>query len=186
MKRILKVEGIVLKRQTLADADRILTLLTRTHGKVRVVAKGVRKITSRRAAHVEVFTRLQATLYKGKGLAILTEAQSISPKPIASDNLLQVSYAYYACELVDRLLPDEERHDDVYALLLSMLVDISQSPRGEYDRLSYTFAITLLQKLGFLPVNHDVSQDQIDAYIERILERRIATPRLLTKIQREY
>ena len=72
-------EGVVLRAQKLGEADRIVTLLTREHGRVRAVAKGVRKTTSRLGARVEPFMLVDVQLYEGRSLDIVTQAETIGP-----------------------------------------------------------------------------------------------------------
>jgi DNA repair protein RecO (recombination protein O) len=79
--RVYVAEGIVLKRRNVGEADRILTVFTKKYGKIRVIAKGVRRITSRRAGHIEVFTRVILTLHSYKNMDIVTEAQAITAEP---------------------------------------------------------------------------------------------------------
>jgi len=80
-------EGVVLRAQKLGEADRIVTLLTREHGRVRAVAKGVRKTSSRLGARVEPFMLVDVQLYEGRSLDIVTQAETIGPygTAIASD-----------------------------------------------------------------------------------------------------
>ena len=72
-----RTEGIVLKRSDFGEADRILTLYTPERGKMRVVAKGVRRITSRKAGHVELFVRSRCMIHKGRDLDILAQTESV-------------------------------------------------------------------------------------------------------------
>ncbi len=72
-------EAIVLRTQKLGEADRIVTLLTRNRGRVRAVAKGVRKTTSRLGARVEPFMYVDVQLYEGRSLDIVTQAETLGP-----------------------------------------------------------------------------------------------------------
>lgn len=71
-------EGVVLRTQKLGEADRIVTLLTRRHGRVRAVAKGVRRTKSRFGARLEPFSHVDAQFYAGRSLDIVTQVESIS------------------------------------------------------------------------------------------------------------
>ena len=66
-----KTEGIILRRRDFGEADRILTVFSLHRGKISVIAKGVRRITSRRAGNVELLNRVQMFLYPGKQFLIL-------------------------------------------------------------------------------------------------------------------
>jgi len=61
-----KAEGIVIKRKNFGEADRILTVFTKKYGKIKVLAKGVRRITSRRGPNVELFNQVELVLHQGR------------------------------------------------------------------------------------------------------------------------
>ncbi|GLW87619.1 DNA repair protein RecO [Actinokineospora globicatena] len=69
--------GVVLRVQKLGEADRIITLITQKHGKVRAVAKGVRRTTSRLGARVEPFAHVDVQFYTGRTLDVITQVQTI-------------------------------------------------------------------------------------------------------------
>jgi DNA repair protein RecO (recombination protein O) len=70
-------EAVVLRVQKLGEADRIITLLTKRHGRVRAVAKGVRRTRSKFGATVEPFSHVDVQLYPGRSLDIVTHAESL-------------------------------------------------------------------------------------------------------------
>src|SRR3954462_7376084 len=80
-------EAVVLRTQKLGEADRIVTLLTRRHGRVRAVAKGVRRTGSRFGARVEPFMQVDLQLHEGRSLDTVTQAETIAPfgERIAAD-----------------------------------------------------------------------------------------------------
>ena len=84
---IYRDDGIVLRTQKLGEADRIVTLLTRRTGRVRAVAKGVRRTKSRFGARLEPFTHVDMLLYTGRSLDVITQADTVRPygKPFSSD-----------------------------------------------------------------------------------------------------
>jgi DNA repair protein RecO (recombination protein O) len=125
-------EGIVLRTHKLGEADRIITLLTRRHGRVRAVARGVRKTSSRIGARLEPFSHVDIQLYEGRSLDSVTQVESI--EALGAD--LSSDYARWTCgtamlETAERLTP-EEREPSVqqYALLVSGLRSLGQ---GEHD-----------------------------------------------------
>ena len=72
-------EAIVLRTHKLGEADRIITLLTRQHGRVRAVARGVRKTTSRWGSRLEPFTHVDLQLAEGRSLDTVTQAETLTP-----------------------------------------------------------------------------------------------------------
>jgi DNA repair protein RecO (recombination protein O) len=176
--RVYTAEAIILKRQNVGEADRILTLFTRHYGKVRVLARGVRKVSSKRAPHVEVFNRVIATLHKGKGTDTLTEVSPIASYEAIRRDLARIGAAYYLCELIDGLLPVEQPHEDVFSLLVDAFGALSSVKSERIEILRARFAAALLTKLGYMASGKKFKDNDIDAYVERILERRLKTVRL--------
>jgi DNA repair protein RecO (recombination protein O) len=115
--RTYRTEAIVLRRKDIGEADRILTLFTPELGKVRAVAKGIRKPRSRKAGHLELFTCVKLLLAVGRDLDIITQAEGVDPYRPLRDDLLRGAYGAYMVELLDRFTPDEEENAELYSLL---------------------------------------------------------------------
>ncbi len=111
-------EAIVLRTQKLGEADRIVTLLTREHGKVRAVAKGVRRTRSRFGARLEPFMVVDVQLYEGRSLDTVTQAETIAPYGDAIARRLRRATppATAMLETAERLT--EEREPSVQQFLL--------------------------------------------------------------------
>lgn len=175
--RIYTAEGIILKRKNIGETDRIVTVFTRQYGKLRLLAKGVRRVTSRRAPHLEIFTKVNMVIHQGKTLDAVSEVTPIEVfGPIRGD-LRRVSIAYFLCELVDSMLAEKQEHEDVYALLSQAFGEIAKSEGATLYRTSKSFALELLWALGFLPRNKKLHGEALQAFIEDIAERRLKTPR---------
>src|SRR3954464_10632193 len=71
-------EGVVLRTQKLGEADRIITLLTRSHGRVRAVGKGVRRTRSKFGARLEPFTHVDLQIYEGRSLDVVQQAETLA------------------------------------------------------------------------------------------------------------
>jgi DNA repair protein RecO (recombination protein O) len=115
-------EALVLRAQKLGEADRIVTLLTREHGKVRAVGKGVRRTSSRVGARLEPFMFVDAQLYAGRTLDVVTQVETVGPyaSEIARD------YALYTAgtamlETADRLTEEGEPAVQQFWLLAGAL-----------------------------------------------------------------
>lgn len=79
--RIRKVEAVVIAHRELGEADRVVRVFSRENGKLVTLAKGVRKIQSRKAAHLEPFTQSALVLARGKTFWIITQAETINAFP---------------------------------------------------------------------------------------------------------
>ncbi|MDR2703032.1 MAG: DNA repair protein RecO [Cellulomonadaceae bacterium] len=101
-------DGVVLRTHQLGEADRIITLLTREHGKIRAVAKGVRRTKSRIGARLEPFMYVDVQCYVGRNLDTVTQVETIAALagPIIADFDLYTSGAAIL-EAADKLVPEE-------------------------------------------------------------------------------
>ncbi len=180
---IYAVHGIVLKRRNVGEADRIITLFTKEQGKIRVIAKGVRRIPSKRAPHLEVFRRVGIIVHKGRTLDTVTDAQSSALFDADTFDMQKVSFAYYICELVDRLLPERQEHEDVFRLMINTFRSLDAGDTIlAWQESIVTFALELLWILGYLPRATRLSEEKIQPYIERIIERKLRTPKLINQL----
>src|SRR5512147_531639 len=98
----LKVEAVVLRHSDWGEADRLLGLYSREQGKLRAVAKGARKLRSRKAGHLEPFTRVSLLMARGRDFWIVTQAETVDAYLPLRDDLVRTSYAGYVVELLDR------------------------------------------------------------------------------------
>ncbi|NNC10766.1 DNA repair protein RecO [Planctomonas sp. JC2975] len=137
-------EAVVLRTHKLGEADRIVTLLTRGHGKVRAVAKGVRRTASKFGARLEPFMVADVQLYEGRSLDIVTQAESLGAygAPIAMDYASFTS-ANAMVETADRLT-EAEGSPQQYLLLIGALRSLS---RNEHEA-SLTLDSYLLRALS--------------------------------------
>lgn len=173
--RSYKTEGIIIKRKDFGEADRILTVLTKNQGKIKVVAKGVRKISSRRASHVELLNQSILTIHDGK-MPILTEAETIKHYSILKSDLEKCGFAFYICELIDGLLAEYQENRSAFNLMQDALIRL-QTETKPWNLIS-KFEQDLLVSLGFWPKTQLFIEDS-DAFIEDIIERKIKSKRII-------
>jgi len=151
--RVYKTQAIVLRRMNLGEADRILTLLTPNLGKMRAIAKGVRRPKSKMGGHLELLSHSALMLARGKNLDIITQSETIdSFLPLRGD-LWRASLALYAAELVDQFTPEHVENYPVFRLLLNTLRWLCEAQNGELT-LRY-FEVNLLGHLGYRPQLHE-------------------------------
>jgi DNA repair protein RecO (recombination protein O) len=146
-------EGVVLRVQKLGEADRIITLLTRRAGRIRAVAKGVRRTRSKFGSRLEPFSHVSLQLAEGRSLDVVTEAVSLD----AFGGRLSGDYARYTVgtamlEAAERLTAEERDPSlQLYLLLVSALRALAEPPvDGVADRApTLLLDAFLLRALGF-------------------------------------
>jgi DNA repair protein RecO (recombination protein O) len=145
-----RVEAIVLRHADWGEADRILTLYTRESGKLRVVAKGARRIKSRKAGHLEPFTRVSLQLAKSRSVPIVTQAETADAYLPLRDDLVKTATASTVIEMLDRFTyEDESENPAIYRLLAETLGRIADLP-DPWAAVRY-YEIHLLDLLGYRP-----------------------------------
>lgn len=165
-----KTEGVILKRINYGEADRILTIYTKHYGKIKAIAKGVRKITSRKGGNLELFNHCTLFLARGRNLDIITEAQVIRSFSALDDDLKKTAAAFYIVELVDQLTPDGQANRRVFDLLVNVLGTL-QSAINDQQSTTRDFEISLLRLLGFW--SDKIDRADVKGYIEEVIERRL-------------
>jgi len=148
--RSLRVDAVVLRHSDAGEADRLLTIYTRQQGKMRVIAKGARKIASRKAGHIEPFTHVILQLATGRESFILTQAETVDAYLPLRDDLVLTGQASYVIELLDRFTyVDETENTAIFRLLTETLARLA-SGIDPWLVLRY-YEVRLLDQLGFRP-----------------------------------
>jgi DNA repair protein RecO (recombination protein O) len=145
-------EAIVLRTHKLGEADRIITLLTRQHGRVRAVAKGVRRTTSRFGSRLEPFTHVDLQLAEGRNLDTITQAETLTP----FSKGLGLDYDRYTAgtvmlETADRLVAEERQPSTQQFLLL--VGGLRAMVNGEHGRTQVldSYLLRSLAVAGYAP-----------------------------------
>ena len=148
-RRLFSTDAIVLSRFDYGEADRILSLLTPEHGKIKVIAKGIRRPTSRLGGSLEPLAELRVALVRGRTFDVVTQVAIVHMWLHLRDSLEATATAWYAAELADRSL--EERHpaEPLYALIRRTyeLLDAGLEP----GRAARWYEMRLADELGQRP-----------------------------------
>ena len=116
--RLYRDVGVVLRTYKLGESDRIIVFLTQDHGKVRAVAKGVRKTRSKFGGRLEPLSHVELQLHRGKDLDIVSQVESIDTTAAVFGDLDSMTEASSILEAVDQLVPDREPVPQMYRMLV--------------------------------------------------------------------
>jgi DNA repair protein RecO (recombination protein O) len=145
-------EGVVLRTQKLGEADRIITVLTRSHGRVRAVAKGIRRTTSRFGGRLEPFSHVDLQLAEGRSLDVVTQAETLAPyREHFGDDYRRYTAGTAMLETAERLV--EEEHEPAlqqYLLLVAALRALGSEDRDPGLVLD-SFLLRSLAAAGYAP-----------------------------------
>jgi DNA repair protein RecO (recombination protein O) len=148
--RLYRVEGIVVRRLDVGEADKILTLYTAQRGKLRVMAKGVRRPESHLGGNVELFVRTRALIARGRNLDIITQAETVDAYKglrVEHTDPVRLHTAFYICELIDALTAEDLPNEAIYTLLYEALAALAGG--GEADLVARYVEFRLLTLSGY-------------------------------------
>lgn len=148
--------AVILRRRDQGDADRILTIFTPGFGKRQVIAKGIRKPSSRKAGHVELFAHTNLQIARARTWDIVTEAVMVEPFKRLRSDLEGIGRAGYLCELVDCFTEEEDENQLIWDLLLLGLRQLDQIDLATVDHNRAAvflrwFELQMLTVTGFQP-----------------------------------
>ena len=170
MKRAIKSEAIVLKKRSLPNQDKIITLFTKELGKLSAFAKGIKKITSRRLPHVQTANLINVVLYKKDERYFLHETALIAGVSEIKKDQEKIQILYQFFFVLERLLPDSQVEFNIYNLLMNFLVDLS-APKNNYNVMLLTYLNKTVYAMGY--TKEEKNYEDIRRMIEDIIHEKM-------------
>lgn len=148
MSRLITTEAIVLKKKELLGADLIVSLLTESLGKLNVFAKGIKKIKSTRASHIETGNMIKVVLYKNKDYFYLRETSLISAFSNIKNDQLKTKKLYLLLFFLDKIMPENQRDESIYFTSKKNLVSLG-SIKAKRLIDHYSDIADIFKKMGY-------------------------------------
>jgi DNA repair protein RecO (recombination protein O) len=142
-------QGVVLRTIKLGEADRIVSLMTQAHGKVRAVAKGVRKTKSKFGARLEPTSHIALQCYRGRELDVVTQVETVDAFRVLRERYVLLTHAVTMLEAVDQVAQEHEPNPALYRMLVGALRTLAQRPSPV---VTPAFLWKLLSLEGFHPM----------------------------------
>ena len=154
--RAYSTEAVVLRTIRLGEADRVLHLYTRAHGRVGAVAKGVRKTMSRFGGRLEPLSHVELVLHRGRSdLETVTGAQLVDSHRASREDYYRFSVGMIGAESMLRLFPEQEPNERAFGAVVRFLELLDETPHAAVtptlDPLALSFQLKLLWLSGYLP-----------------------------------
>lgn len=173
MNRSDKAEGFVLKKKIILNKDYVVTLFTKERGKIRLIAKGARKITSRRAAHIQTGNLIDIQ-FSERGQTGFLQSTVLISGFVQTRTEKKVDVLYLFLYILDKLLPEEQPEEEIYIYLKSFFIELSKEEKTS-DELLTKYLQKVLLTLGYiedvLPLNELLLE--VEKNIEEKLPRRV-------------
>jgi DNA repair protein RecO (recombination protein O) len=145
-----EADAVVLRRLDYGEADRIVTLLTREHGKLSAIAKGVRRSKTRNGSSLDLFSRSRMMLARGRNLDVVAQVERKGDVRNISGDLERTAYAGLVSEVVDKVLEDRHPVDEVFELVVGTLERLNAPVRSARAEGAW-FLMRILDLLGYQP-----------------------------------
>jgi DNA repair protein RecO (recombination protein O) len=144
-----RVEGIIIRSMDYGEGNKIVTVLTSTHGKAGIVIRGAKKAKSRYASLSQPFTHGEFIYFRNTGLGTLTHGEIIESHHVLRERLELAAYAAYAAELTDRALPDEEAGGYIFDQLKACFTALEEGKDPEI--IIQLYEMRILHAAGYGP-----------------------------------
>lgn len=177
-----KTQGIIIKKTDLAETNRLLTIYTRDFGKIRVLARAVKKEQAKLKGHLELFLHSRLMLAPGRNLDIITGAETIESFPQLHQRLSSLAAAYYLAEIIDKIMAGPEKDERIWNLLLSSFQELDITIK---TKTVQNFENKLLEFLGYDLTNQINRQNPV-SFIQSLIGEKICAKEFLEKIKLLY
>ena len=150
---ITKTEALVLKSIKFGDTSKIATLYSTHYGKIKVIAKGIRKPKNKLAGALQTFSYIQIVFYKKptSEIYLLSQSEILHSYQALTKDLNRYVFASAVMELLDRLITGEEPHPEIFYLALETLSYMENAPPKSLEKSFWSFALKLADLLGYKP-----------------------------------
>lgn len=173
MVRYFKDEGIVLRKKNLLNNDRLITILSKRKGKINLLGKGVRKITSRRLSHLETGNLIKFSFYKKDSYLYLRETELIYGYAKIKQNDRKINLLYLLFFIINKIVAENQKDELVFKRTVRMLKELNNQPSFGIKEAK-TFLIDILFFSGFIDKKllENASFDPFD-FIEGLINQKI-------------
>jgi len=170
--------GIIIHQVRFGEADKFVKILSEHHGLVDTIAKGVRRLTSKKSSHLDNLNLIRFSTNRGKEPQYLTEVETVMSFPKIKKDLHKVRTCFYLTEVMNLTLVESQPDEALFGALKHFLIRLNDFPDDESPRdLAVDFQHFLIKHLGFPPPIDD-RPEALVPYFESLVDRHLISPRL--------
>lgn len=162
------MHAIVLSRRDFREFDQIISFYTEEKGKVELLARGIKKITSKQSAHAEPFSLVDLEIIKGKEIDHLTKIQAVDIFPFIRENLTKSLAAGFAASLVDKITETNLKDEKIFSLFVDWLKYVNKASDCNNTLLD-SYVVKLLHCLGFDITCVEKIQDELIEHLNILM-----------------
>lgn len=170
--------GIIIHQIRFGEADKFVKILSQHHGLVDTIAKGVRRLTSKKSSHLDNLNLIRFSTNRGNPPQYLTEVETVMSFPKIKKDLHKVRTCFYLTEVMNLTLVESQSDEALFGALKQFLIRLNDFPDDESPRdLAVDFQHFLIKHLGFPPPIDD-RPEALVPYFESLVDRHLISPKL--------
>lgn len=165
--------GIVLRSKDSGEADKFITLITEGHGLINCIARGARRLVSKKAPHLDVFNLIKFQMGRGENPLFLNQAETISFYPNIKSDFSKIGICMTIIEILINTIPAEVEDKEIFWSLKSFLEGMDKANDSrEINHLGRQFGLFIIRHLGYPPPKSPTTEN-LSTYFESIMNRKI-------------
>lgn len=165
--------GIVIRSVDSGEADKFVSIISENHGLGHFVAKGARRLTSKKAPHLDIFNLIRFSVGRGEAPHFLNQVESLSFFPGIKKDYAKIGLSLTLAEILTNTLPLDVEDREIYLSLKAFLTALEKTTTAsETNRLGRRFGLFLMRHLGY-PPPQSPETDNLSGYFESLMNRKI-------------
>lgn len=168
--------GIIIHQVRFGEADKFVRFLTLDHGVIEVIAKGVRKLTSRKSSHLDNLNLVKFQTSRGDPPQYLSQVETLDYFGNIKSNLKKVRTCFYLCEVLNQYLMENQPDPELFLSFKNFLIALGKSD-DDYRNLATQFQLYLIDHLGFQAPG-DISPESLIKFFENLIEKEIQSTKI--------
>lgn len=178
MKPAFSDEGIILRVVDFAEADKKVGILSHYHGYQEYLARGARRLNSKKAPHLDLFNQVKFQAGRGESPQMLLQAETQNYFPQIKNNFEKTRVCLSLAEIITNILPFEQEDKETYLSLANYLHAVNDSSdKNQFGSLTNQFSLYLLKHLGYPPPPSNLP-NLLSDYFETIINKKIISRQL--------
>ncbi len=161
--------GIIINQKRFGEADKFVRILTRNHGLIDTVAKGARRLISKKSSHLDDLNLIKFQTNRGKEPQYLSQVETIDNFKLIKNNLKKIRTCFYLTEILNQTLPLYQPDEELFVRFKNFLVALDQAEDSDRE-LAVEFQEFLINRLGFSPPPNNHPQTLVN-YFESLIDR---------------
>lgn len=165
--------GIIIRQIDYGEADKFVKVLTQEHGLVDLLAKGARRLTSRKSSHLDNLNLIRFSVGRSSmTVAIMNQAETVNAFTRIKQDLKLVRTCFYIAEVLDQVLPENQPDPNLFRSFSNYLTALNQVKEGGSRGLTVNFQLYLIKYLGFPPPPNNDPQTLVD-YFQSLIDKKL-------------